>query len=182
MFRHVRAEGVIRRRAVGGTTVPKHWTRSRSVIGVVGLIASLTMAAAGREFIEWDAAADAALRDEVTRLAGRTAIDCGFVDLRKRPASAYAKRTSLECIANAQSRGVPFKFGIVRQPLGRDAWEVYARAESGEYWLVSHGRHASEDAAKSWAMRCAFIEVSERTLMISGMDCGQPRLLGEATQ
>lgn len=149
-------------------------------LAVVAIAVAMTASSADKRAIPWERVADAPLRAELDRLVGSDAIDCGVVDIRKRKAADLVKQQSLDCIADAQQRGMPFKFGIVRLPLGRVAYEVYARTRNGQSWLLSHGQNPSEEVASSWMERCQFIEVSTRTLLISGMDCSEGRLIGEA--
>ena len=143
----------------------------RGLIILAALVVSAGASGAENRSISWEHVPDALLRTEVEKLAGPDAIDCGIVDIRKRKADDFVKRKSLECIADARQRGLAMKFGIARLPLGHDVFEVYVRTKDGQMFLLSHGPHPLEDAAKSWMQRCAFVDVSTRTLLISGMDC-----------
>lgn len=155
---------------------------------ICGLVLCLAILVAGvapateRRAVSWGDVGDAALREEIENLVGPDAVDCGVVDISERKASDGAKRRSLDCVADAQRRGMPLKFGIRRLPLGKPAFEVYARARNGQSWLLSHGQHPEEEVAKSWMQRCMVVEVSARTLLISGMDCGKARQLGKEAE
>jgi hypothetical protein len=143
----------------------------RGLIIPAALVVSAGAAGAENRSISWEHVPDAELRTEVEKLAGPDVIDCGVVDIRKRKAGEFVKRRSLECIANARQRGLAVKFGMARLWLGRDVLEVYVRTKDGQMFLLSHGPTALEDAPSSWVQRCAFVDVSTRTLLISGMDC-----------
>jgi len=146
----------------------------------VAIIASVTIAsAADGNHISWNQAGDSALQVALVDLVGPDVIDCGLVDLRKRKPKSEAKRAALDCIASAEQRRLPFKFGIARLFLGSIAYEVYARSTKGESWLLAHGLNLAENVVQSSMERCLFIDVSPRTLLISGSDCSRFKLLSE---
>jgi len=147
---------------------------------VVAAIAGATIAsAADKGRISWDQVGDPALRSALNQLVGPDAIDCGFMDLRKRKAKPAEKHVVLDCIAAAEQRRLPFKFGIARLFIESTAFEVYARSANGQSWLVGHGQNLMENELQSSMERCVLIEVSPRTLFISGMDCSQFKLLSK---
>ena len=151
--------------------------RSLVLFGAIA-IASATLAfAADKARVSWDQVGDPALREALHELVGTDAVDCGFVDLRKHKPASTVKSAALKCVADAEHRRVPFKFGVARLPMGSTAYEVYARSTDGQSWLLGHGLRPMDNTLQSSMERCMVVEVSPRTLFISGMDCSQFKLL-----
>ncbi len=108
--------------------------------------------------------------ENVEKLAGSEAIDCGFHDLL----TEKGKGTMLygiECVRRAILHDRSFMYGINRIPLDSVATEILIRTSDGKYWTIVYDLEFDSDKPQLWVHSCKSVKLHKKSGTYEGKKC-----------